>query len=82
MAKRKADELEDFSGKHDDVQVKASKEEVEEGSRMLKEILVKWKEQVEAENLGKEEQVQRMKDLVQGNEALLANPFFKSVKAL
>ncbi|KAK3622384.1 MSH2 protein [Elasticomyces elasticus] len=83
MAKRKADELEDFSGKHEDVQgVQASKDEVEEGSRLLKEVLMVWKEQVEAEQLGKEDQVQRMKDLVGGNEALLANPFFKSVKAL
>lgn len=82
MAKRKADELEDFSGKHDDAQVRASKEEVEEGSKMLKDVLLKWKEQVEAEELSKEDQVQRMKDLVMGNEALLANPFFQSVKAL
>lgn len=82
MAKRKADELEDFSGKHEEAKVQGSKDEVEEGSRMLKEILQKWKEQVEAENLGKDEQVQRMKELVQGNEALLANPFFQSVKAL
>ncbi|KAK3687117.1 MSH2 protein [Vermiconidia calcicola] len=82
MAKRKADELEDFSGKHEDVQVKASKEEVEEGSRMLKEVLLKWKEEVEAGQLSKEDQVQRMKDLVMGNEALLANPFFQGVKAL
>ncbi|KAK1023132.1 MSH2 protein [Friedmanniomyces endolithicus] len=83
MAKRKADELEDFSGKHEDVQhVRASKEEVEEGSQMLKEVLMKWKEQVEAEQLGKDEQVQRMRDLVAANEALLANPFFQSVKAL
>ena len=82
MAKRKADELEDFSGKNEEVQVRATKEEVEEGSVMLKELLVKWKEQVEAEQLSKEDQVQRMKDLVSGNEALLANPFFQSIKAL
>ena len=82
MAKRKADELEDFSGKHEDANVQASKEEVEEGTKMLKEILVKWKEQVEAEQLSKEEQVKRMQDLVKGNEALMANPFFKSVQAL
>lgn len=82
MAKRKADELEDFSGKNEEANVQATKEEVEEGSKMLKEILAKWRQQVEAENLTKEQQVQRMKDLVQGNEALLANPFFQSVKAL
>lgn len=82
MAKRKADELEDFSGKSEDQQVRATKEEVDEGSRLLKEILVKWKEQVEVEALGKEEQVQRMKELVLGNEVLLANPFFQGVRAL
>ena len=82
MAKRKADELEDFSGKHEEVSVQASKEEVEEGSRMLKEVLVRWKAEVEAEGLDKDAQVQRMKDLVGGNNALMENPFFKSVKAL
>ncbi|KAF2722316.1 DNA mismatch repair protein [Polychaeton citri CBS 116435] len=82
MAKRKADELEDFSGKNEQGHIQASKEKVEEGSNLLKEILVKWKEQVEAENLSKEEQVQRMRELVQGNKELLANPFFKSIKAL
>ncbi|KXL44905.1 hypothetical protein M433DRAFT_67107 [Acidomyces richmondensis BFW] len=82
MARRKADELEDFAGKHEDVPVQASKEEVEEGSKILKEILVEWKRQVEAEQLNKEDQVQRMKDLISGNEALLANPFFNTIKAL
>ena len=82
MAKRKADELEDFSGKHEEIQVKASKEEMEEGSKMLKEILTKWKEQVESEQLNKEDGAKRMKELVMGNEALLANPFFQSIKAL
>jgi DNA mismatch repair protein MSH2 len=85
MAKRKADELEDFSGKHsgeDRVAPQASKEDVEEGSKMLKAVLQQWKDEVEKEGLGKEAQVQRMKDLVAGNEALMANPFFQSVKAL
>lgn len=82
MAKRKADELEDFSGKHEESSVKATKEEVEDGTRVLKEVLKKWKEQVESEGLAKDEQVQRMKDLVMGNETLMANPFFKTVQAL
>lgn len=82
MAKRKADELEDFEGKHEQNVVKASNEEVEEGSRLLKETLVRWKEEVEKEGLGKEEQVRRMKELVNGNQELLANPFFKTVKVL
>lgn len=85
MAKRKADELEDFSGKHsgeDRIVPQASKEDVEEGSKMLKAVLQQWKDEVEKEGLGKEAQVQRMKDLVAENEALMANPFFQSVKAL
>jgi DNA mismatch repair protein MSH2 len=82
MAKRKADELEDFSGKREETETKASNEEVESGRTVLKEILKQWKEQVEAENLGKHEQVQRMRELVQGNQLLKANPFFQTVKTL
>lgn len=87
MAKRKADELEDFSGKHEDLNAQGlgevSKTDVEEGSRMLKEVLLKWKEECAKEGLkGKEEQVAKMRELVKGNELLLRNPFFKRVKAL
>lgn len=82
MAKRKADELEDFSGKHEDNFVQASKEEVEEGSKMLKEMLAKWKEEVEGKGLTKKQQVERMKELVQENEALQANGFFRGIQAL
>jgi DNA mismatch repair protein MSH2 len=85
MAKRKADELEDFSGKNNGEHragPQASKEDVEAGSAMLKAVLQQWKDEVEREGLGKEAQVQRMKELVAGNEKLLANPFFQSVKAL
>lgn len=82
MAKRKADELEDFSGKHEEGFVHASKEEVEAGSRMLKEMLVKWKEEVESQGLTKKQQVERMKELVRENEALQANGFFKGIQAL
>ncbi|KAL5384219.1 MutS-like protein [Paraphaeosphaeria minitans] len=82
MAKRKADELEDFSGKQEDGYVQASKEEVEEGSRLLKKVLLTWKEEVESKGLTKTQQVQRMKELVLGEDALMINPFFKSVQAL
>ncbi|KAF2495552.1 DNA mismatch repair protein [Lophium mytilinum] len=82
MAKRKADELEDFSGKHEDGYVAAEQEDVEEGSRLLKEVLVRWKREVEAEGLSGEQQVERMRELVGADERLLANPFFKGVKAL
>lgn len=87
MAKRKADELEDFSGKHEDLGAQglgeASKQDVEDGSRMLKEVLVRWKEECAKEGLkGQEEQVQKMRELVEGNEALMQNPFFRRVRTL
>ena len=82
MAKRKADELEDFSGKHEQDVVHASKEDVEEGSAMLKEVFVKWKQEVDGKEMSKQEQVDKMKDLIKGNERLLNNAFFSRVKAL
>ena len=83
MAKRKADELEDFSGKNEEgTTVKASKAEVEGGSKLLKKLLVRWKEEVEQGEMGKEEQVQRMRELVLGDKELMANPFFTSVRTL
>jgi DNA mismatch repair protein MSH2 len=82
MARRKADELEDFSGKHEEGFVQASKEDVEEGSKMLKAILAQWKEEVESQGLTKKQQVERMKELMKGNEALQANGFFKGIQAL
>ncbi|KAM0667899.1 hypothetical protein ACQRIU_003764 [Beauveria bassiana] len=82
MAKRKADELEDFTSKHEDLGLQYSKEDVEEGSAMLKQLLVRWREQVQDKGLSKEEQVARLKALVGEDDKLLANPFFQSVKAL
>lgn len=84
MAKRKADELEDFTSKHDesDLSKQYSKQDVEEGSALLKDMLVKWKDQVKGGEMTKEEMVAKMKELVQGDERLLANPFFQSIKSL
>jgi DNA mismatch repair protein MSH2 len=82
MAKRKADELEDFSGKHDESFVQASKEDVEEGSRMLKQMLAKWKAEVESQGLTKKQQVELMKQFVKENQALQENGFFKGIQAL
>ena len=82
MAKRKADELEDFSTKHEAAAIKHSKEDVEEGSALLKEMLIQWKKDTEGQNLSTEDQVSKMKDLVRSNQKLLENPFFQSVKAL
>jgi len=82
MAKRKADELEDFAAKHEQHTVQATQEEIEEGNKLLKEVLVAWKEEVEKGGLDKDAQVAKMKELISGNDKLLANPFFQSVKAL
>jgi DNA mismatch repair protein MSH2 len=86
MAKRKADELEDFSGKHEDGGVVCRKEDVEEGSALLKDLLVRWKKACEAaggeEKMNGEEMVGVMRELVMEDKALLENPFFKSVTAL
>lgn len=82
MAKRKADELEDFSTKHETSAIKHSKEDVEEGSAMLKEMLVQWKKETEGRGMSTEDQVGKMKELVMGNQKLLENPFFQSIKAL
>jgi DNA mismatch repair protein MSH2 len=82
MAKRKADELEDFSTKHDVDAIQHSKEDVEEGSALLKDMLLQWKQATDGQEMSKEEMVNKMKELVKGNEKLLANPFFQSVRAL
>ncbi|KAF2012206.1 DNA mismatch repair protein [Aaosphaeria arxii CBS 175.79] len=82
MAKRKADELEDFSGKHEQGFEQASKEDVEEGSKLLKEMLVAWQADVQSQGLTKKQQVARMQELVRGNERLLQNGFFKGIQAL
>ena len=82
MAKRKADELEDFSTKHDAAAIEHSKQDVEEGSALLKEMLQQWKRETDGQNMSKEDMVCKMKELVKGNQRLLANPFFQSIKAL
>jgi DNA mismatch repair protein MSH2 len=90
MAKRKADELEDFtSAKNDDdtggkaaVTAEYSKRDVEEGSALLKDVLVRWKDEVRAGTMSKQEMVARLKEMVGKDDKLLANPFFQSVKTL
>ena len=82
MAKRKADELEDFSTKHETSAIKHSKEDVDEGRALLKEMLVQWKKETEGQGMSTEDQVDKMKELVMGNQKLLENPFFQSIKAL
>lgn len=82
MAKRKADELEDFSTKHDEAAVRHSNEDVEDGNKLLKEMLVRWKEETGGSGMSKEDMVGKMKELILGNQKLLENPFFQSMKTL
>ena len=82
MAKRKADELEDFETKHEKMTLDYNKEDVEEGSAMLKRVLIEWKDKVKQGDMSKEEQVAELKKLVAADAKLLANPFFQSVKNL
>lgn len=86
MAKRKADELEDFTApekKHEHGQHQCSKEEIAEGSRLLKQVLAEWKESV-TEDMKPKEARQRLKDLVEGKykKEFETDPFLLSVKAL
>lgn len=95
MAKRKAEELEDFEGSKaeaDEMQIdgvdgeamkaKPTSQEIQEGSRMLKEILKAWKGRIDGKEMHKEDQIRCMKELIQEREDLLRNPFFQSIKAL
>ncbi|KAI1612511.1 DNA mismatch repair protein msh-2 [Exophiala viscosa] len=83
MARRKAEELEDFTAvKGDQKKNDYSKEDAEEGSKLLKEMLKNWKEQVEGQDLSKDDKLKLMRDMVKGDGRLMANPFFQSVKAL
>jgi DNA mismatch repair protein MSH2 len=85
MAKRKADELEDFTGKLEEPSSGVGgvrKEDVEEGSALLKDLLGRWKAECEGHGLSGEEMVGRMRELVLADGRLCENPFFKSVKAL
>jgi DNA mismatch repair protein MSH2 len=83
MARRKADELEDFEGK----QIKqadedVTTEEVERGSELLKGVLKEWKARTDGKDMTKEEQVGVMKELVSGNSELNQSKFWKGVLAL
>jgi DNA mismatch repair protein MSH2 len=82
MAKRKADELEDFEGKHEQGIDSVAKGDVEKGSKMLKDVLLQWKEATEGKDLSPQEQVSKMRELVKENQELLDSPFFKGVLAL
>ncbi|KAL5335715.1 muts domain V-domain-containing protein [Aspergillus crustosus] len=92
MARQKAEELEDFTsadseGKGSAVASaidKYSQDEVEEGSALLKAMLVKWKAAIEDPargDLTAEEKRQIMRDLVKEDEKLQGNKVFQGIQA-
>ncbi|KAL2826976.1 muts domain V-domain-containing protein [Aspergillus cavernicola] len=93
MARQKAGELEDFtsadpSGKTSSSSSSAiekySQDEVEEGSALLKAMLVKWKDAIEnpGKELSAEEKRSIMRDLVKADPNLQANRVFQGIQAL
>ncbi|RDW86451.1 mismatch repair ATPase MSH2 [Aspergillus mulundensis] len=90
MARQKAEELEDFtsadpSGKAASTAIdKYSQEEVEEGSALLKAMLLKWKSAIEepGKEMTVEEKRQIMRDLVKSDEKLQTNRVFQGIQAL
>ena len=91
MAKRKAAELEDFSGEQvgqagqaveHGVEQARKQADVEQGSQLLKQVLQRWKAEVEGKGLDRAGQVRAMRELVLAEKGLDGNPFFQSVKAL
>lgn len=83
MARRKAEELEDFTAHSDKASPNEyTKEEVEEGSRLLKAVLKKWRQQVEgADDMDNAEKLRLMKRMVREDEALMQNRFFRESMA-
>lgn len=88
MAKRKADELEDFTSKHDDEASKVDREEIAEGSAVLKKLLVEWKDIIRhseenGKKMSKEDMRGALKGLVEGKyKGEMEKPFLRSVLAL
>ena len=95
MAKRKAEELEDFSSssttkdtsdsseKEEDLLKQYSREDVQEGSKLLKELLKRWKDETEGRDMSPAQQADVMRRLVGEDAALGANKFFaRGVRAL
>ena len=55
---------------------------MEEGNALLKEMLLKWKAEIEGKDLSSEQKRQMMRDLVKGDERLQANKVFQGMKSL
>jgi DNA mismatch repair protein MSH2 len=86
MARKKADELEDFSGKDSSkMDTSVPKEDVEEGSKLLKNILVEWKDLVREKGCedNENEMIGAFKELLEKNKlALEGNTWIQEAMAL
>lgn len=83
MARRKAEELEDFTTTTEEDKKEAySKQDADEASQLLKTMLKSWKDQIEGKNMSKDEKLQLMREMVKRDERLMGNPFFQTVQTL
>jgi DNA mismatch repair protein MSH2 len=86
MARRKADELEDFSGKENsDEMATLPHEDVKQGSKLLKNILLEWKSQIMEKGVegDEKEMIRTFKGLLEQNkQALERNMWIREVMAL
>jgi hypothetical protein len=88
MARRKADELEDFSGKEltdEEMLSPESKRDIEQGSKLLKEILLEWRDLVRERGVetNEKEMIGTFKELLDKNKlALEGNKWIQEAMAL
>ncbi len=87
MARRKADELEDFSGKemNQEEMSSVSQSDIEQGSKLLKSILVQWRNSVRERGIegDEKEMIGTFRGLLEENKvALEGNMWIQEAMAL
>jgi DNA mismatch repair protein MSH2 len=82
MARRRADELEDFTSKHENIEHVAdcSDQDMLAGSMLLKDMLTRWKNTIETQNLSHDQIVAKMKEMVMADPRLRENPYFQTIQ--
>jgi len=82
MAKRKAEELEDFSGKRSSISRNCSDEEVARGSDLLKGLISDWKSKVDEGTASEPDLLSTFQDSLQKYEGeLKASPWIQEIMA-
>ena len=86
MARRKADELEDFSGKDSTEEISSTdRADIEQGSKLLKSILLEWRDIVKQKGIDgdEKEMIGTFKGLLdQNKQALEGNMWIQEAMAL